>query len=67
MSIILPNLNHSFICPVSVLHFGFSTRSIAWYCVQTGKTLLEVIMNKRQLIIRFLRDVVKIMNGKREV
>ena len=67
MSIILPNLNHSFICPVSVLHFGFSTCPIAWYCVQIGNTLLEVIMNKRQLIIRFLRDVVKIMNGKREV
>ena len=42
---------HPFICPVPVpvpvLHFGFSTRPIAWYCLHVGKTLLEVIIDKR--------------------
>ena len=48
MSIILPNLNHTFIgpVPVPVPHFGFSTCPIAWYCFHIGKTLLEVILNK---------------------
>ena len=53
MSIILPSLNHSFIClvlvpvPVPVPHFGFSTRPIAWNCLHFGNTLFEVIVNKR--------------------